>query len=68
LTYETQAAFEVIDADPTILSSALQHIKCDEAAGHMIQLGPLKACLTVTQPELVLACADHFLDLGANGI
>jgi hypothetical protein len=68
LTFETQASSELIDADPTIMSFALQHSKRDEAAGHMMQLGALRACLTAAQPELVLAGADHFLDLGANGI
>ena len=32
----------------------------------MMQLCPHGACLTASQPELILAHTDHFLDLGAE--
>ena len=46
----------------------LQHTKGSETAGHVMQLRPLRACLTAGQPELILADPDHFLDLGAERI
>jgi hypothetical protein len=58
----------LIDADPTIVSFALQHAIRYEAAGHMMQLGALGSCLTAAQPELVFTGADHFLDLGAQSV
>ena len=33
-----------------------------------MQLGALGSYLTAAQAELVLAGADHFLDLGAKGV
>jgi hypothetical protein len=41
----------------------LQDTTCDQTAGQMRLLRPLRPRLTTSQPELILADADHFLDV-----
>jgi hypothetical protein len=41
----------------------LQHTKCDETAGEMMQLSPLRTGLTAIPPELIRAHADDFRDV-----
>jgi hypothetical protein len=67
-TFETKTSFELIKAHLTTMSFPLQHAKSDEAAGHVMPLGALGSCLTAAQPELVLACTDYFLNVGAKGV
>ena len=45
------------------MSCSLQHTKGDQTAGQMMQLSPLGTRLTASQPELILAHTDDFLDL-----
>jgi hypothetical protein len=47
---------------------ALQHTKGGQAAGDVVLLGPLGACVTATERELSFAHTDDFLDLGAHVI
>jgi hypothetical protein len=67
-TFETETPFELINADTTLMSFALQDAKCDQRAGEMMLLSPLGTRLTAGQPELILADADDFLNLGADPI
>jgi hypothetical protein len=58
----------LIEADLTLMPFPLLHPESDEAAGHAMQPGALGSCLTAVQPELVLASADPFPDLGAKRV
>lgn len=63
---ETESPFELIDADPAIISFAREHTTCRQAAEDVMALGPLRTGLTAGQPEVVLAHADHVRDLAAE--
>ena len=65
---QTEEPLEFVDAKVPLMPFMLQHTKGRETAGHVMQLRPLRACLTAGQPELLLADPDHFLDLGAERI
>jgi hypothetical protein len=47
------------------MSFVLQHTIGGEAASHMMQLRPLRACLTAGQPKLILTDPNDFFALGA---
>ena len=50
------------------MSFPFEHTKSDEAAGDMMQLRPLRACLTAGQAELILAHSNDFFYLGPEAI
>jgi hypothetical protein len=60
---ETELSLQLVDAEVPIRSFPLQHAKGDEAAGHVVLLSPVRACLTAGQPELILQDSDDFFDV-----
>ena len=65
-TLETEPPLEFVDTEAALLSFPLQHTEGDEATIQMVQLSPLRACLTAIQPQLSRADPNHLLNLGAQ--
>ena len=64
----TELALEFVDRETSVMPFPLQDTKGDQAADDVVQLRPLRARLTATQAELILADADDFFNLGTDAI
>jgi hypothetical protein len=65
---ETELLFELVDTELLRMPFPLQDTTGDETAGHMMQLGPLRAGLTAREGQLIFADADDFFNLRADAI
>ena len=65
---ETELVLELVDTALVRLPFPLQDTKGDETAGHVMQLGPLRAGLTAREGPLIFADADDFCNLRAEAI
>ena len=63
---DTVLSPEFVDAEALIMSLPLQHTTCNQAAGHMMLLSPVRARSTARQAQLILADPDNFRDLGSD--
>jgi DDE superfamily endonuclease len=68
IPFKTETPLELVNAETAIVSFPFQHTKGHEAAGHVMQLRPLRAGLTAGQAELVLAYPNDLLDLGTEAL
>jgi uncharacterized protein (TIGR02646 family) len=66
LAVVTELALACINAAASVVSFPLQNAKGHPAAAEVMELRPLRAHLTATQGELILAEAEHFFNVGTE--
>jgi hypothetical protein len=67
-TSATELALEFVHAEAAFMPFPFQHTQGDETTEEMMPLGSLRADLTPTEAELLLADPHHFLNLGAQTV
>jgi hypothetical protein len=64
----TALALELVNAALPIMSLALQHTTCTQAAGEMMPRRPLRAGLPAGEREVILAHPDDFFTLRPDAV
>ena len=64
----TELLLELVDREAAVMPFPLEDAEGDQAADEVMDLRPLRACLTAAQLELICTDPDHFFNLGAEAI